>query len=628
MLYLQFIEEKQINKVINTLYQKSQVSEKMNAKYFGRKTIHLFLIVGLLFVPYQQLLNIAEGNPEPFFSISILAPNSGTARLQWHTLMFEQLPKIGIAVDTFDHTGWAQISPRTWGYPGPYPIPTYAEGGYDILFLGWGGGFDWDPAGLYDSPSIIPNGDNFYQYNNPAMDAAITSYTSSFTLTDRNKYAGEIQSLLYEDLPQISIIYSLGCYSHDPNITNFEALLWAGAYYPFHNLSIPGQTSFTYATPADFEDFHPFIYESVYDAQWLLQIYNGLLQRDPILDNSYGPWLAESVSSTDGVTYDVVIKDDACWADGVDLTTDDIIYNYQLAVNPSLNGISYSTNIKYWDNDSITKINDKEFSITFKQSYVFQDNNLALNLLPEHIWSAIAPADHKATSINWTNNYPEKMFGAGPYMLADYDATNRVIHLTANPQFADWFGAAPSFDDIYFEFFNTKVGALAALSAETIDMVDSQFSPQIAELAIPNVSYTLVDDPGIQEIAINMEHPYLGTGMLCPIAGTESAKHIRKAISYMVPRQIIVNEILNGLGVPATTGCPRVAVGYNHSLIPYEYDIELAKYHMNQAGFEISYTLPASPNSYVISLSFSFMVIMFGLLGVGLWITRKNSFKK
>ncbi|MHA1825837.1 MAG: hypothetical protein ACTSUA_04175, partial [Candidatus Heimdallarchaeota archaeon] len=68
-------------------------------------------------------------NPAPFFSISILAPNTNPARNQWSTLMAEQLPKIGIGIDVFDHTGWSQISPRTWGYLGPYPIPSYAEGG-------------------------------------------------------------------------------------------------------------------------------------------------------------------------------------------------------------------------------------------------------------------------------------------------------------------------------------------------------------------------------------------------------------------------------------------------------------------------------------------------------------------
>jgi len=145
----------------------------------------------------------------PFFSISILAPNSNPARNQWATLMVEQLPKIGIEVDVFDHTSWSQIYPRTWDYPGPYPIPSYAEGGFDILFVGWGWGLDWDPTGLFNTDGIVPNGDNFYQYSSQAMDDAIGNYTASFITADRIEYAKDIQAQLYEDLQQITIIYPI-----------------------------------------------------------------------------------------------------------------------------------------------------------------------------------------------------------------------------------------------------------------------------------------------------------------------------------------------------------------------------------------------------------------------------------
>jgi ABC-type transport system substrate-binding protein len=358
-------------------------------------------------------------NPGPFFSISILAPNTNAARNQWATLMVEQLPKIGIAVETFDHTGWSQISPRTWGYPGPYPIPTYAEGGFDLMFVGWSWGLDWDPTGLYDSPAITPNGDNFYQYDSPEMDAAIGNYTQSFVLADRIGWAEEIQALLYEDLPQTCIIYPLSVYPYVEGFTGWDGLLWASVYQPMVNWEIPGETEFHYATPADFEDFHIHTYESVYDAQWLRQIYNPLVERDVAVNRAYAPWIAESFSSTDGQSYNVEIKSTAVWADGTPLTTDDIIYNYQLAVTPGLGGTGYSTNILYWDNDSITKISDTEFTIDFLQPYVFQDGNVALDLIPEHIWGSVPAADHQATAVDWAKNAPENMFGAGPFMLEE-----------------------------------------------------------------------------------------------------------------------------------------------------------------------------------------------------------------
>jgi ABC-type transport system substrate-binding protein len=544
----------------------------------------LAIMICLSAMPF--LANPAQAaNPAPFFSISILAPNTNSARNQWATLMVEQLPKIGIGIDVFDHTGWSQISPRTWGYPGPGSIPTYAEGGFDILFVGWSWGLDWDPTGLFDSPSITPNGDNFYQYDSQEMDWAIFNYTSSFVLNDRIAWAEEIQALLYEDLPEACIIYPLSNYIHDVNFEGWDGLLWASSYQPMENWSITGQTEFHYATPADFEDFHIYKYESVYDAQWLSQIYDSLIARDPTdPDLAYAPRLATSYSSTDGLTYNIIIDDDATWADGTDLTADDVEFSYMLQIDEDFGNPDQAFWEQYIDETSITINGPKDVDITFLQEYVFQEGNLALGLVPEHIWGAILPEDMEAQAVTWATTDPNKLMGAGPYYLEEYDGTNGVIHLTANPYFVDWYGADPKFDDIYFEFYSNKDGALSDLASGAIDMVDSQFSVQLDEIPTGTTN-SLIEDPGTQEMAFNCEHPYLGSGELCPIPGWESGKNIRKAISSMIPREVIVDEILDGLAEPGVTGCPSVAIGFDESLEPYEYSIALAKAYMEAAGF-------------------------------------------
>ncbi|MHA1156933.1 MAG: ABC transporter substrate-binding protein [Candidatus Heimdallarchaeota archaeon] len=528
--------------------------------------------------------------PGPFFSISILAPNTNPARNQWATLMVEQLPKIGIEVDVFDHTGWAQISPRTWGHPGPYPVGTYAEGGFDILFVGNGWGLDFDPQGVFTSDGLTPNGDNFYQYESDAMDNAVGNYSQAFVFADRMEYAKEIQALLLEDQPSIAIVYETSLFPHTEELTGWDPLLWASEYQPMETWEIAGETEFHYATPADFEDFHPWLYESVYDAEWLSQIFNGLIQRDPTNNYAYGPRIATDFSSTDGLTYSVNIDPDAKWSDGESITTEDVIYNYQLGVTQSLGHTTYSFNTIYWDNDSITEISDTEFSIEFLQTYVFQDGNLAVDLLPEHIWSAVAPADHAATAVSWATDNPENFVGSGPYYLHDYDPTNQVIHLKRNEYFADWYGTDPYFEDVFFEFYGSKEGALSALASGIIDMMDYNFKAMISEMDIAGATYTLVDDPGNQEMAINMYHPYLGTGELCPVSGVESGVHVRKAISHMIPREIICDEILEGLGIPGVTHWPKASVGFDESLPYYEYSVDLALQHMKDAGFDVTVT--------------------------------------
>jgi ABC-type transport system substrate-binding protein len=542
-------------------------------------------------------------NPDPFFSVSILAPNSNSARNQWSTLMVEQLPKIGIGVDVFDHTGWAQIYPRTWDYPGPYPIPSYAEGGFDILFVGWGADFDEDPKGLWHTDSIVPNGNNHYQYSNPTMDDLIDQYQLAFDFNDRIGLAEDIQAILYDQQVCQTILYPQSMYAFDPNFdtTQWDGLLWAANYQSWQNWTIPGQTEFHYAVSADFVDFHIMQYESVYDAYWLSQIYAPLAERYASLDYDYGGTLLESWTTSDFMNYTCKLKPNVQFQDGTLLTTDDVKFSYELITFPAFahpDAGYYSTWIT---NNTVQKIDDDEFVLSFNSTYVFQEGNLNIPILPKHIWDSIPYDEMEAKAIEWGSTDPTKLMGAVPFYLHEYDATNGVMHLKRNDNYDEWAGVVPTFTDIFFEIYGSKEGALSALAAGDIDMVDSQFSLQ--ENDIPTgMSYEIFSDPGNQEMGVNMEHPYIGTGELCPIAGVDSAKYIRQAISHMIPRDVIIEEILDGLGSPGVTYWPIVSIGFDASLEPYEYSIDLAKQKMELAGFEFPTPSPTPTDTGGIGL--------------------------
>ncbi|MHA1125799.1 MAG: ABC transporter substrate-binding protein [Candidatus Heimdallarchaeota archaeon] len=604
----------------------------MHKQNRGKVTV-IVLIACVIVSGSLRMQKTEAENPPPFFTISILAPNTSPARNQWATLMVEQLPRIGIGIDIFDHTSWSQIIPRTWGHPGPYPIPSYENGGYDILFVGWGWGLDFNPTGLFDTPSIVPNGDNFYQYSSQAMDDAINNYTSTFRAVDRIEYAKDIQALLYEDLPQISIIYPIALYPYTEGFTGWDGLLWASSYQSMENWSIGDATEFHYATPADFEDFHIYHYESVYDGQWLNQIYTGLIKREPST-YQWGESLAYKITSFDGLSWIIDLNPIALWADGTPLTAYDVKYSYNLLIDPNFGNPDLAYWQQYLDNNSVEIINDHQVEITFLQPYVFQESNLAVALIPKHIWEVIDPADQEAQAITWAATDPSKLFGAGPYKLANYDGSIGIIHLKVNPYYDDWTGITPNFDDIYFEFYSNKEGALNALTTGVIDMVDSQFSSQLDEVTdLPGVSYELIDDPVQYEMGINMEHPYLGTGVSCPIADAESAKHIRKAISHMVPRKVIVDEIRDGLAREGVTAWCPATHGFDESLEPYEYSIALAKDEMRAAGYEYSEdNIPTnSPTTTILGLPLG-SVISSVIIGLSLPVLikckkRKNTSK-
>ncbi|TET30340.1 MAG: hypothetical protein E3J70_05150 [Candidatus Heimdallarchaeota archaeon] len=556
------------------------------------KLFSVIIIICIALAPMLIVKRTKTENPTPFFSITILCPNTNVDRSAWGMLITTELMKIGIGIDEFVHVGWRDIVPRIWGYPGPYPVPTYSEGGYDTLFLGWGWGLDIDFKGIFDTPGITPNGDNFYQYSNLVMDGLISNYDQSWNVASRIPWGKEIQSLLYEDLPSIPIVEPLDVFPHDINFdtNSWDSNLWVHDYQSMENWSIPGQTEFHYAVPSDFEDFHTMLTESVYDAQWTQQIYGGLVERSPVAatPNAYVPFACTSFTSANGLTYQVQIDPDLVFADGEVCNATDVEYSFDLLINPDLYSPDYGFYSQYIDSDTIVINSEFGITVNFLQAYVFQDSNLEIDILPKHIWKDILPENHKNQALTWASNdaLDTNIMGIGPYYLDDYDGTNGIIHLKANPYWTDWGGhTAQKFTDVYFEFWNNEGGALSALDAGQIDMIDGLgFYGEITDIPA-GAAYSLINDGFVHEIAINMEHPYLGTGELCPIAGPTSANYIRKAIAHVIPRDFIASDIMQGLGKPAISPWPSHSIGYNDSLQEFDYSIETAKSYMEAAGF-------------------------------------------
>lgn len=123
--------------------------------------------------------------------------------------MEQTLPKIGIDVSFHESTGWGNIAPRTWDYPlmdFDY-IPTYAEGGYDILFVGWSWDLDLNLQSLYEISAITPYGDNHYQYSNPAYDSLLEDFMIEVDPTARAELGYQLQCIIYEDVLGIALVF-------------------------------------------------------------------------------------------------------------------------------------------------------------------------------------------------------------------------------------------------------------------------------------------------------------------------------------------------------------------------------------------------------------------------------------
>ncbi len=79
-----------------------------------------------------------------------------------------------------------------------------------------------------------------------------------------------------------------------------------------------------------------------------------------------------------------------------------------------------------------------------------------------------------------------------------------------------------------------------------------------------------------------MKHPVLELVWRPPLVklilqkAAEAARNVRKAISHLIPRQTIIDDLLQGKGTAGTSLWPDVAAGYDSSLAVYEYSVDKA----------------------------------------------------
>ena len=545
-----------------------------------------------------------ETELQEVFSINLLSPNTSAARNQWSLLMENQLPKIGIGIDFHESTGWGNIAPRTWAYPlidFDY-IPTYAEGGYDILFVGWSWGLDWDPTGLFDSPSLPPFGDNFYQYVNPAYDAKLTQYLTELDQPTQLGYAKEMQAMLYEDLPAVVLIYPKSLFGFKEGLTGIDGLLLGAGSSRYEFWDDPADHIIKYAIPADLKEYNIYAQSSFYDAQWMQGVYGSLYARAQIT-NLWEPMIALDfpVFSSDNKNITVDLDPNAKFSSGETVLAEDFVYTMQLHLTPDVGSLSYSYyNTWFADNSSIYAVDADTVQFNMTDVNAFALGTISYGIVDKSVVEpAIGTYGYSIfNEVPLTGDVLDSLvLSCGPFVLNTYDPVTSTVMLVPNTHYADLAGYdAPLLDAWYMTFVSGKDTAVAELIAGTIDIVDAQYYPVVADFAEPGVEGVLVSDPSHQEMAINGKHPVFGTGELTPVGTPAAAKAIRKAISHSVPRDVIVAEILEGLGAPGVTSCPIVSVAFDPTLEPYSYDLDLAIEYMEDAGFEV-YTTPTTPTT-------------------------------
>jgi ABC-type transport system substrate-binding protein len=356
--------------------------------------------------------------------------------------------------------------------------------------------------------------------------------------------------------------------------------------------SAAGDDVLIFAMPYDFDEYSVFTADSYATAQWNAAVYASLVKRSSANNRDYVPDLAASMPtiSADGKTFTFTLKDDLRFSNGHKLTTSDLEFSFKATLTPSVNTNFYGSYVGFMTNDSINVVDSKTVELTLDVNYAFPYGLMGFPVIDEEVFGDRYDRclEGVAEDCLWNNPNGDDVVSAGPFMVSDIDNVHEIVTVVSNPFY---YGANEVYaDKIIFQKIADKDAAISALASGLIDILDAQYVPGLNELAdLDGVSEDFVGDPSHQEISLNHLNPYFGTGESIPgnggVGDDADALLVRKAMTHVVDRKFAVDEIMEGLALPASTVMPAAALGWDATLVPRNYSVTVARNYMIQAGF-------------------------------------------
>jgi ABC-type transport system substrate-binding protein len=490
------------------------------------------------------------------------------------------------------------------------------------------------------------------------MNTLCEVYLTTSNDTEREEAALEIQDILYAELPNSKISGQATPVVINP-ILGGPALVDtpSGPGWLYFNIQpqaqlLTGKTSVVYAQTGEIESLIPPLSYSWYDATIYRNVFSGLVSISPDISNTTLPELLTNWEASEGgFKWTWTCRSGVTWHDGEPFTADDVVFSLWANLNTSTGSahagdysLAMGDNIKFttvescdlWGG-STTTVGDgtKVGNVTALDAttvelwlpeliagkpYAFWEPFLLgfdQNIIPMHIMENIALGEWEDSVFNTGEGSVEidgttytGPIGTGPYKWVDYDPVAQLIHLEKNDQY--WNTTALEADglfeveDYYVRFIVDKISALAALKNGQVDILDPQYQMQADVETIGDWGKVLlITGSGDQEIGYNNLHPIFGTGVDTPLGqsdpsrAAEAANYVRLAFDYAIPRQLIIDNLLNGFGVPLATQWQPHQLYANTSITARPYDLTKAAEYLVMAGYDIPVPTPPEVTNIV-----------------------------
>lgn len=291
----------------------------------------------------------------------------------------------------------------------------------------------------------------------------------------------------------------------------------------------------------------------------------------------HGDWATDVPSSASRTfrgnarmaAYQLRLRKDATWSDGVTLTNDDFLFAYRTAVHPL-----FKKRHAYWTAyvKGLT-VAGTSLTYTFARSPVC--DTLALLPLPRHLLESTINQDPlRFVALG----YHQAPVGNGPYKIKNKRWNGTDIELQANPFYTQH---PPSIDSVSVHYLPTIEQAWEALYKNTIDVLDEVPLSSLSNQTDNNIEVRLAPGPRLVVIAFNTRE------------GPLSDVWVRRALAHAVEPEKVVKTLGKSKdheyveAIPTFSWLQPTRFAYVPAFATYKGNRELAQRILRSNGWTI-----------------------------------------
>ncbi len=331
--------------------------------------------------------------------------------------------------------------------------------------------------------------------------------------------------------------------------------------------------SLVYATTISPSTIDPMRASDNFENIYTVNVYDSLLNYTDESPPELAPGLAEDWEvGDDDQTYEFFLRNDAMFHNGDSVTADDVVYSFERMLELQ-DGLSWM-----WTDtigtDSVTAAD--ETTVEIETERTFAPFLFTLPYLP-----IVNESELDANDEDWLE---QNDAGSGPYELVEHEREERLVL----QRFDDWWGEWPSddlFDEVVLEIVPEEGTVTGMMSNESADITDEWLSVESYE-ELASLDHVFVSD----EVTFSPLYVFMHTQRE-PLDDV----NVRKAISYAVDYQQIVDDILLGNADQMQGPLPSEMWGHNDDVIQYEQDLDRAQEYLDDSTYdaediELTYT--------------------------------------